>query len=258
MTIFWLGTHMPNWLGVAGVPLFVSAVRLRGRKTYPKAIAPWALDSGGFSELQKHGWWKVGPRAYANEVREWSEKIGRMEWAAIQDWMCEDVMLKKTGRSITYHQWRTIASWFDLKMYAPEMPWVPVLQGYSYSDYFRHAAMYEAQGVRLAELPIVGIGSVCRRQDTKVAEEVIRDLREKLGIRLHGFGFKLGGLYRSARDLESADSMAWSFSARNDDPLPGCAHSNCNSCLAYAMMWREKVMDRINHGSIAPRYVSMF
>jgi hypothetical protein len=66
---FFLGTHQPGWLGHARIPLFVSDVRLRVYKTLPRAAAPWALDSGGFSELQNHGRWTVGPREYVARVR---------------------------------------------------------------------------------------------------------------------------------------------------------------------------------------------
>lgn len=58
--MFLLGTHQPGWLARAGVPLFISDVRLRVYKTLPRAAVPWALDSSGFSELQYHGRWLHG------------------------------------------------------------------------------------------------------------------------------------------------------------------------------------------------------
>jgi hypothetical protein len=48
---FWLGTHMPNWLDETATPLFVSHRRLAKRRRLPRARGPWALDSGGFTEL---------------------------------------------------------------------------------------------------------------------------------------------------------------------------------------------------------------
>ena len=48
----YLGTHETSWLSRAGVPLFISHRRLeRIRTSLPMAAAPWALDSGGFSEI---------------------------------------------------------------------------------------------------------------------------------------------------------------------------------------------------------------
>ena len=80
---FLLGAHQPGWLARARVPLFVCDVRLRVYKTLPRAAAPWALDSGGFSELQNKGTWTVGPREYADRVRRYRDLL----WAAPQDWM---------------------------------------------------------------------------------------------------------------------------------------------------------------------------
>ncbi len=44
--------------------------------------------------------------------------------------------------------------------------------------------------------------------------------------------------------LESADSMAWSFSARRAPPLPGHSHKDCANCLEYALRWYEKLIAR--------------
>ncbi|MGW4241176.1 deazapurine DNA modification protein DpdA family protein [Nocardia sp. NPDC004722] len=44
---FYLGTHQPHWLALTDVPLFISDVRLRDRKTFPRARGEWGLDSGG-------------------------------------------------------------------------------------------------------------------------------------------------------------------------------------------------------------------
>jgi hypothetical protein len=105
---------------------------------------------------------------------------------------------------------------------APDLPWVPVLQGWTYGDYLSHVEQFDRAGVDLRALPVVGVGSVCRRQDTGMVERLLHDLHG-MGIRCHGFGFKLGGLRRSVKWLESADSMAWSFAARRRPPPPAAA-----------------------------------
>jgi hypothetical protein len=67
-----------------------------------------------------------------------------------------------------------------------------------------------------------------------------------LGLRLHGFGVKAGGLGRYADCLVSADSLAWSFEARRAAPLAGCSHANCANCLRYAVAWRERTLARLD------------
>jgi hypothetical protein len=215
-------------------------------KSPPRALGPWALDSGGFTELSLYGDWQTTPAEYVAEVRRWRDEVGQLRWAAIQDWMCEPFILEKTGGCVASHQRRTVQSYLELSALAPELPWLPVVQGWGPADYLRHADQYGRVGVDLASLPAVGLGSVCRRQHTEGAEDIIRELHGR-GIKPHAFGFKLSGLRRSARYLASADSMAWSFDARRSPPLPGCRHGeggrgSCANCLRYALWWRGKAL----------------
>lgn len=245
---FYLGTHEPSWLAKAGVPLFISRRRLARNKGIPVAAGRWALDSGGFTELNQNGRWSIGPRDYAEEVRRYRDGIGQLDWAAIQDWMCEPFVLEKTGRSIVDHQALTVQSYMDLRQVAPDLPWCPVLQGWKVDDYLRHADDYRRAGVDLAALPIVGVGSVCRRQGTSEVVEIFASLKA-LGLNLHGFGLKILGLRRSAGLLASADSLAWSRRARFEEPLAGCRHSSCANCIRYALGWRDMVVEVANPSS---------
>lgn len=243
---FYLGTHRPNWLADMEIPLFVARQSLAPRKTLPRARGPWALDSGAFSEITLRGAWTVTPRQYAGEVRRFRDEIGGMAWAAIQDWMCEPFALKRTGLTIADHQRKTVESHRELREIAPDLPWTPVLQGWSAEDYLRHVDLYDAAGIDLRDEPVVGIGSVCRRSQTDDIVRLIRRLSD-LGIRLHGFGVKTEGLRFLAHRLASSDSMAWSFQARRAKArMPGCvAHQNCANCPKYALLWRERVLASI-------------
>jgi hypothetical protein len=242
----YLGTHQPAWLGRFSVPLFVSRRRLAHRRRLPRALGIWALDSGGFSEISLHGRWEHRPAAYVAEVRRFREEVGGLQWAAIQDWMCEPFMLQRTGLSLEEHQRRTVDSYAQLLDAAPDVPWAPVLQGWQAADYLRCLELYEARGFELRRAPIVGLGSVCRRQHTSEAEGFIRELAGH-GLRLHGFGFKVRGLLRVQNVLASSDSLAWSFEARRKPPLEGCAerHKNCANCERYALRWLHKLHNRL-------------
>lgn len=244
---FWLGTHEVTWLRLTDVPLFISRRRLATRRTLPRALGPWALDSGGFTELAMHGGWQTTPQQYVAEVRRFRDEIGNLAWAAPQDWMCEPDMVRKTGLSVAEHQRRTIANYLELRALAPDLPFIPVVQGWGVCQHECHVDQYAAAGVDLAALPLVGVGSVCRRQASLHALLIFSGLH-RMGIRAHGFGLKTQGL-RQHRDcifdtaLVSADSMAWSYAARRDNPLPGHTHLNCANCLEYALMWREQLPD---------------
>lgn len=247
---FYLGTHEPTWLGQLDVPLFVSHRRLAGRRRLPTALAGWALDSGGFSELSMFGAWQTTPATYAAAIARYRNHIGRIDWAAPQDWMCEPWVLAKTGRTIAEHQAATVASVLDLRARVEGVPIIPVLQGWALSDYLACVDRYHAVGLDLSAEPAVGLGSVCRRQATTTIAAIVREVAS-LGIALHGFGVKTLGLGNYAGHLASADSMAWSFSARRRPPLPGCVHRSCANCPRWAMRWRDAVIRRASTQQLA-------
>ncbi len=242
---FYLGTHHAHWLAQTDVPLFISRRTLAGRRSLPRALGPWALDSGGFTELSQHGRWTLSAKDYASEVQRYADQIGGLQWAATQDYMCEPALRLKTGLSVAEHQRRTVDNWLQLKMLAPDLPWVPVLQGWTMGEYLDHAELYDKADPSWRE-GLVGAGSICRRQSTVRAGALIEILFQE-GIRIHAFGFKRTGLSSCAKHLSSADSLAWSLHARKSPPLPGCTdHKSCSNCLAFALQWRAETLEALS------------
>lgn len=245
---FYLGTHEPGWLWDSrfeAIPLFVSARRLTRRPIELRpARTTWALDSGGFTELSMHGAWTVTPASYVALVRRCRDELGRLDWAAPQDWMCEPPILAKTGLDVRTHQWRTVRNLLALRELAPELPFAPVLQGWTEDDYMRCIDLYQQHDVELELEPVVGVGTMCRRQGTLEAERIMRRL-SKLGLQLHAFGAKTTGLELYHDALSSSDSLAWSFNARKHAPLEGCAHKSCANCPRWALRWRERLLARL-------------
>jgi hypothetical protein len=248
---FYLGTHRPNWLfheDFRDVPLFVSHNRMRERKGVGEAVTEWALDSGGFTQLSSHpeGWPPGCEEPYIEAVRRYMQ-TGTLAFASQQDWMCEPWLMH--GRTVRQHQEKTVANYARLKDLAPDLPWLPVLQGWKLPDYHDCLDMFTDAGFDLPSEMRVGVGSVCRRQATSEIEEIVESLAEK-GLSIHGFGVKTQGLGKYADKLASADSMAWSFRARRSEPLPDCHHGktgtgNCANCPRYALQWRAKLLAKI-------------
>lgn len=275
---FYLGTHKTGWLERhdVGVPLFISRRQLEQRTQLPRAVVPWALDSGGFTELStpppgspQTEWhdghapistiqvrephrWQITPEEYVDTVRRFDEEIGLMEWAAPMDSMCEPWITQATGRTVEQHQADTVTNLLRLwELGGRDLGIVPVIQGWAPSDYLRHVAMYRAAGVRLEDEPVVGVGSVCRRQSTTEALGIFAAIADLIGPILHGFGLK-GAAFGLGieRYLLSADSLAWSYNARRNAPLPGCAHGRtgtgkCNNCPRFALEWRSRALSRV-------------
>lgn len=239
---FFLGTHLPSWLGQTDVPLCVSLPRLIGRKTLPRALGPVFLDGGGFTEVSQYGGWRASPPAYAAAIRRVCVEVGNVRHAAIQDWMCEPFVLTRTGLTLGEHQRRTVDSYGELRALAPDVPWLPVLQGWAPEAYLDHLEQYRRAGFDLRRAALVGVGSICRRQHTDGAAALLTRLHGHR-LRLHGFGLKVQGLTKAAGALVSADSMAWSFDARRRPVWCGSTtHKNCANCLPFALHWRARVV----------------
>ena len=256
MSVFYLGTHMPNWLSKVGVPLFVSHNRLKGRRTMPTACTRWALDSGGFTELSMHGRWRERSDTYVAACRRYCDEIGLLDWCAPQDAMCEPWILERAkswlGGTVNAHQRWTVENFLTLREMAPDVPFIPVLQGWQLDDYLAHVAMYEAHGVDLRDESTVGVGSVCRREATAEIGAIVSTLAG-IGLRLHGFGVKGSGIRRYGSLLKSCDSMAWSYGGRRIKPCPHTAVSSCANCLPHALEWRE----RATSAALAPTQMQM-
>lgn len=213
------------------VPAAVISVNVLRRRRSGFPVRRWMMGSGAFTTIAKHGDYP-GPAAdYAAEIRRWAGN-GALMGPVCEDYMCEKVMLDRTGKSVAEHQSLTIRRYDDLLEAGTASVYVlPVLQGYAPQEYVEHIRQY---GERLRPRMWVGVGSVCKRNARPgAAEAVLLAIKTaRPDLRLHGFGVKrtaLGsGLVRNL--LFSADSMAWSFAARYEgrdanDPAEAVAYA---------------------------------
>lgn len=265
MNTWYLGIHQPAWLAnprLADVPMFVSRRtfidrRTGGyRKTFPRAVGRYAVDSGGFTELQRYGRWTITPAEYVAFLRRLWDETGPFDFAAPMDWMCEPAVIAGgnfaglhfvgTGLDLDEHLRRTVANGIELKTLAPDLPIADALQGWRKGDYHRCWDMYEAAGVDLIAEPIVAIGSMCRRQHMDEAADILDSLHDRGLTNMHGFGFKIQGLRACWEQLATADSMSWSIHGRHSPPCPhtpyltGKQPKNCANCLPFALEWRAQ------------------
>jgi hypothetical protein len=241
--LFYLGAPRPSWLGEAGVPLFVSYNTIGSAKRLPRAIDRWALDSGAYSQMKKGGW-DISARTYANGIARLQSEVGNLDWAAPQDWLCDEASLKATGRSVRDHQRLTLESYLELS--GMGAPVIPVLQGWTLGQYLDHVEAYEKAGVRLKRMPLVGIGSIKTRMMSLMVANTIAWIASD-GIRLHGFGMSLAGLELVAsRGLASADSMAWSMGARRRPEDEGGSNS-----IEAALAYRTSVLAKLKRMGVS-------
>lgn len=215
---FFVGLHQPSDAQHFSRSM-ISINRIRERRS-PFAVGEWIMDSGAFTEVAKHGGYRQDVASYAEAARRW---IGNGDLVAIiaQDWMCEPFVVARTGLSVREHQLRTVERYDRLLQCGLDTHVMPVIQGFGPDDYRRHLDDY---GDRLTHGLWAGVGSVCKRNGSPV--DVVNVLgsiaMERPDLRLHGFGLKKTSLqHAGVRSLlESADSMAWSFSARKQGRNP--------------------------------------
>lgn len=243
------------------IPLFVS--RRQMPKKYPKrAVCNWAMDSGGFTELQS-GRWSIDAKQYAKQVEFYAEKVGRIQWVCQQDWMCEPVVIegghaygkewKGTKLSVSEHQKRTVQNFLELRDLISSVTVIPVIQGWQEHEYHDCIDMFQQNGIDLSQYDTVGVGSVCMRQATDEAASLIRSIAGR-GISIHGFGLHAKSLSKIHSCLVSSDSMAWSRTARWGD-LNRCDRpvKNCANCWHAAEEWYHKQigsLDVQNHQAV--------
>lgn len=258
----YIGGHHASWLSRPDIdfPLCVSYRTLAPIVTPRPATSRWMLDSGAYTELKDHGQWTVTPLRYVQEAARLDSAIGSLDWAAAQDWMCEPWVIEGgwhdghhyagTHLSVLEHQKRTVANYLECTRWWPEFsaaecPFMPTIQGWQAQEYEQCVRMYEDAGIDLSSYPIVGLGSICRRQGTAEITYLAEMLTPRFAI--HGFGVKTRGLLASNR-FTSADSMAWSYDAYRSAPLPGHQHQTCSNCPEYARLWREALLARLVEG----------
>lgn len=217
---FFVGLHKPNHAKNFDRAC-ISVGVLRKRKG-PFEVKEWLLDSQAFMTILKFGGYPHPPEEYAAQIVRWKDN-GNLLAAVSQDYMCEPDMLAITGLTATDHQRLTIERYDALLAADTGVYIMPVLQGYTPSEYVDHIRQY---GDRLTPGMWVGVGSVCKRNGSpkRVLDVLIAIKTERPDLRLHGFGLKITALSKGTIRalLESSDSMAWSYAARKNNQDANC------------------------------------
>lgn len=252
-------------------------------KPFRKAAAgvSWALDSGGFKELDLHGRYTFTADQYVRAVRRYDTEIGGLEWAAHMDMMCEPDQLAKTRLRVRDHLLMTVDNyeechslWWDYQDaedgYANERnsefcPIKPVIQGWTLAERLACIDLYEERGIHLADELVVGLGSICRLANTTEGVALLRALHAELerrypgriengieypsGLALHLFGVKTNALAQAPHTGESSDSRAWGMAGMHRGGR--CQHPDSGviweqNCPVYAREWLDRVLDGVD------------
>lgn len=186
--------------------------RKRFRISRPPAdhVAGLSVDCGGFTAARRWGAYPWEPAQYAEFVGAVSRDVP-LAFCACMDYACERGVNREHYQTNIDRIEATIANEADCKASAPDLPWLPVLQG----DTLEERAYDLSRRRELGMLPdgYAGIGSVCGR-GAKAARNVVRFYDGHLsGVKFHGFGMHIGALDDDVvmGALKSWDSYSWTW-----------------------------------------------
>jgi hypothetical protein len=193
----------------------------------------YALDSAGFTAASLWGDHVFRPEQYADLVLDLHNAGTPPVWAAAMD-LCVEPEVATDREEVLARIMRT-AHLYDACTEAfrgrglPCDP-MPVIQGWDRADYEHALDSLDIDWDRIprvGEMPVVGIGSVCRRPLwTSGGATGLLEIIERLdrilpaGVVCHGFGVKSDALSFLAGHprMASTDSMAWNTRVRREHP----------------------------------------
>jgi len=189
--------------------IMISATFLRTRKSKLKIEKPWMLDSGIGGMFKDNSSQRLSLEEYANIISLHEPPIA---WT--YDYPCEPSIREKycytssRAQDMTNDNTAILRDFYGLKNV------MSVVQGWTLDDYLENIDKIKGAGLLTERL---GIGSVCRRGQTKEIVRIIKAVRNNIPrwVKLHGFGVKTSVLKTEARFLlDSVDSSAWGIERR--------------------------------------------
>jgi hypothetical protein len=168
------------------------------------------IDSGGFTAAKRWGRYPWTPAQYADWIAEESRDV-QLDFCATMDYACE----KTVNRSIlTTNKERieeSIQNELACRQVAPDLPWLPVLQGDNLAE--REFDLSLRRRLGLIPATFAGLGSICGR-GVVGARQVIKFYRHQLpGVKYHAFGLHVQALDDDEvfMAVRSWDSYSWNW-----------------------------------------------
>jgi hypothetical protein len=221
-------------------------------RPYQDLVQSFCIDSGGFTAARRWGCYPWTIAEYVRFIREESASGVPLDFCAILDYACEPSVDRSTYATNLQRIEATIRNEQACREEAPELPWLPVLQGDSLAE--REYDLERRQALGLLPETYAGVGSVCGRSPA-AASEVICFYAERLpGVRLHAFGIHIRALDddRTYLALGSWDTYGWNWGRGQKEknrPVeylrqPGESYSTYTGRLAR-LYWANTVLPRL-------------
>lgn len=225
--------------------ILISAASLwngkRFKKFNPAQHEDLFLDSGGFSFFYKSG-------DYPFTLDQYVELARKLEasYVAIWDYPCEPDVVRTEGKRSNIERIDATIENAKECLKVKDLNWVMVVQGYKPSEYQYCCDRIKEEGL---QTPLIAIGSLCVRKKIRQAREIISLVRRNFPDNdLHGFGIDLKFLKDTVilGSLYSADTQAWKWNNRNQDPHRGILPKSQKDKLENYKFYKKKI-DRVTN-----------
>lgn len=186
--------------------------RKRFKLTRPPAdhVSSICIDSGGFTAARQWGKYPWSVQQYADFIGDVSRDVA-LDFCAIMDYACEPSVNREIYRSNKDRIKATIRNETECMRVAPDLPWLPVLQG----DNQIERAFDIAIRQRVGMLPgkYAGVGSVCGRGRAGAVETILFYRDQLPGVKFHCFGMHVQALDNDFvfDAIKSWDSYGWNW-----------------------------------------------
>lgn len=227
--------------------------RKRFRINRPPAdhVASICIDSGGFTAAKKWGRYPWLVEQYADFIQEMSRDVP-LDFCAIMDYACEPSVDRSTYATNIERIEVTIANEILCLETAPDLPWLPVLQGDSLEE-----RSYDLERRRESDMlpnEYAGIGSVCGRGAGGAVETTLFYREQLPGVKFHGFGMHIQALDNDFvfSVIRSWDSYSWNWGKGQKDvdrpteylKRPGESHTSQCRRLGN-LYWQNTILPRL-------------
>jgi hypothetical protein len=174
------------------------------------------LDSGGFSFLNRFGDYPFGVDTFVDWYQMMMDANNKkISFISTPDYPCEEEITRTCKLKTNYERIiATVDKAVECYDKHPDVPWMPVIQGYEPSEYEMCLSLYRCKGIKPKKF---AVGSMCRRTNIKKIEYHIKNLIEYgLKEEIHIFGLCIRGMKSKYLfdNVDSCDSVAYTYNCK--------------------------------------------
>jgi len=190
------------------------------RTMIPNSTERLFLDSGGYSFFIKWGKYPFSVEEYVSFANQIQDEYPLTE-VAIMDYACEPDINRTNLKTNKERIDSTIQNALSCIDYEPNLPWVPIVQGYTLQEYRYCLDQYKEVGLYDDDFHLWAIGSLCARKKVGGIRKIVVDLSREINYPIHTFGMTITALKdpQIFFNIHSSDSGAWSFNAKSHQKL---------------------------------------